>query len=112
MMAANSKTAGRTPRTAALALLAACAMTGLAAPPEKSGPPTPLPDRVVEAWKKAPAKVGWLRADTFGSLMFFPETSIPYREGKAGDVPGFDFYPWKESLLAGLPDPGAAFGLE
>jgi internalin A len=59
------------------------------------------------AWREAGAEVGWMRADKFGELQFLPEN-----KDMAGDLPAFKFSTWKDGLLAKLPAPAAAFGLD
>src|SRR5262245_19804189 len=85
-----------------------------ARPPEgnasKQGPdaaPTELPPEVVAAWQKAGARVGCVRVEVFGDLRFLPE-----KAGKAGEVPAFQFSPWKGGVLAKLPAPAVPFGLD
>jgi internalin A len=79
---------------------------------EKKDPPKPLPEEIVTAWKKAGAEVGWMRVDNFDLLK-------PQTEGVPGDLPAFGFsdrafmgLPWEEGMLAKLPAPAAAFGLD
>ena len=98
---------------AAIALLATCGLRGSAAPPAaKNDASAPLPKEIVEAWTKAGAEVGWTRVGDFQWLPFLHK-----EEGMAGDLPVFQFpaeppSPWKEGLLARLPAPAAAFGLD
>jgi hypothetical protein len=74
--------------------------------------PGPLPPEVVKAWGDAGARAGWMRDVP-------PETGVyrfwePWREkGEAGSVPAFRF-PERNAggVLAKLPDPGIAFGLD
>jgi hypothetical protein len=100
--------AGAARGSAALGTLALGVLGGFAGPPpEKQGPPKPLPKEVVKVWKAAGAKVGWMRVDPFDFLLF-----LPSKEGKAGDLPAFRFPSWKEGVLAKLPAPEAAFGLD
>src|SRR5438093_6762019 len=91
---------------AALAVLSACGLrAGAEQPPAKDGPPEPLPETIVTAWKNAGAEVGWMRF--MGILQF-----VPAEQGKPGDLPAFRFSPWRRGLLADLPDPGRAFALD
>ena len=93
---------------AALLLLASAANTSRAGdPPAKTGPPKPLPENIVSAWKQAGAQIGWMRLDPFGDLRFVQD-----KEGKPGDVPAFRFVPWQEGRLPKLPAPAPAFGLD
>src|SRR5438132_7315058 len=90
---------------AALAMLAVCALSGTAGPaPGKKGPRVALPAEIVTAWKKAGAEVGWMREGTFAF--------VPEKEGVDGDLPAFRFSLLKKGLLAKLPAPAAAFGLD
>ena len=91
----------------ALALLGALG-TGVHAgpPPGKNDPPKPLPMEIVKAWKEAGARVGWMRRHEFGYLVFLSE-----KEARAGDLPSFQFFVWKEGVLPKLPSPPVAFGL-
>src|SRR5207302_1611703 len=68
------------------------------------GPRVALPAEIVTAWKKAGAEVGWMREGTFAF--------VPEKEGVDGDLPAFRFSLLKKGLLAKLPAPAAAFGLD
>jgi hypothetical protein len=94
---------------AALVLLATCGLGGVAAAPApaKRDAAKPLPEKIVAAWQKAGAQVGWMRVDTFVRIRFRSE-----KEGVAGDLPAFRFSPSKAGVLARLPAPAAAFGLD
>src|SRR5262245_564900 len=85
------------PALAVLVILATGAGIGQADAPE---PPKPLPEKIVAAWKKAGATVGWARPTTIGFLRFAVE-----KESKPGDVPAFRFNRWPEGGLAKLPAP-------
>ena len=71
----------------------------------KDGPPEPLPEPIVAAWKNAGAEVGWMR---FLYILQF----VPAGQGEPGDLPAFRFSPWRHGLLAKLADPGRAFALD
>src|SRR5262249_6602542 len=73
--------------------------------PGQQDPPRPLPPEIVKAWTDAGARVGWMRRTIWGYDQF-------QEQGEAGAVPAFGLSPWKEGVLAKLPDPGAAFGLD
>jgi hypothetical protein len=93
---------------AVLALLTTYGFSGVtAAPPAKKNPPRPLPKKIVAAWKKAGAQVGWMRVGKFNGIEFLPE-----KEGVAGDLPALKFSRWKAGVLARLPGPAAPFGLD
>jgi hypothetical protein len=79
----------------------------LAALPWAKLPPAKLPPELVAAWQKAGARVGWMRVSEFGTPMFLRDEA-----GKAGDVPAFQFRPWKRGVLANLLAPGVPFGLD
>jgi len=74
--------------------------------PAKKDLPEPLPKELVEAWKRAGADVGWMRANGFGLLKLVPE-----KERAAGDLPAFSFSDWKNGVVPNLPAPAPAFGL-
>ncbi|MCI0376475.1 MAG: hypothetical protein L0215_02590 [Gemmataceae bacterium] len=78
-----------------------------------SDPPQPLPKEIVEAWKEAGAKVGWLRAKDVGfrSRQFVFHEFDPEQPAAAGDVPAFHLVRWQTGQLAKLPAPMTAFGL-
>src|SRR5437867_10469925 len=82
------------------------ALEGLIHETGKKEPPKPLPKALVEAWTELGANVCWLRVDELGYVKV-----IPQKEGKPGDLPGFNFVRWQEGWLAKLPAPDAAFGL-
>src|SRR6266568_2523576 len=74
----------------AFTILAWCCVTALADSPfTKNDPPQPLPQHIVEAWKKAGAEVGWMRVSDFGSVSFVAFASND--SGQPGDVPAFRF---------------------
>ena len=65
-----------------------------------------LPAELVAAWKKAGARVGWMSADQL--VLKFREGA----EGKKGEVPAFRFPRWTAGVVAKLPQPQTAFGLD
>jgi hypothetical protein len=77
-----------------------------------NGRPEPLPPKIVAAWKEAGAEVGWMRE----SALDMPEKAgpefVPEKEGTSGDVPAFRFPELRKGVLATLPAPPAAFGLD
>ena len=75
----------------------------------KTDPPKPLPEKIVTAWEKAGAEVGWLRVDHDAYSWFVRE-----QVGKPGDVPAFCFSSivWQRGLLAKLPPRRRRSGLE
>src|SRR5262245_57180396 len=73
--------------------------------PGQKDPRRPLPPEIVKAWTDAGARVGWMKRTMWGYDQF-------QKQGEAGAVPAFQFFPWKEGVLAKLPNPGAAFGLD
>src|SRR5262249_17422020 len=68
----------------------------------------PLPKMIVDAWTKAGVEPGWVRFGPGGHDGF----SDPPFGPRAGDIPGFIFFPWREGVLAKLPPPQEPFGLE
>jgi hypothetical protein len=83
-------------------------------PSNRVGPakaPRPLPEAVVDAWRKAGAQVGWMGwnevpGDEYAMLAFRFGG-----EGKAGEVPAFRFLAWpKAETLRKLPVPQSGFG--
>src|SRR6516162_4261566 len=94
----------------AFAVFAVCGFGILADPPSaKKDPRKHLPPEIVAAWKKAGAEVGWMPVDEFRMTLFRPANA-----GVAGDLPAMSFsYPsYKEGVLANLPIPADAFGLD
>ena len=85
--------------TVALAL-GLCSAIGRA--DEKQDGPKPLPPEIVKAWTDAGARVGWM--DRF---MHFHEG-----QGEKGEAPAFRFDGWTAGIVAKLPSPQAAFGLD
>src|SRR4051794_33626042 len=89
------------------ALLGLAALLGLQsqgqAQQKQPAAPQSLPDKIVKAWTAADAKVGWLRAQKSGFLEFVSD-----KESKPGDVPAFRISPWREGVIAKLPDAGVA----
>ena len=75
----------------------------------------PLPEGVVQAWEAAGLKLGWMRVTEWG-----PEFVSGKRDRRLGGVwalpvyhvPAFRVYRWQEGMLARLPAPGRAFGLD
>jgi internalin A len=65
-----------------------------------------LPAELVAEWKKAGAKVGWMsdKVDLYNFHAF--------AEGKKGELPGFILSVWKSGVVAKLPQPQMAFGLD
>jgi hypothetical protein len=95
---------------AGLACCGLCVCGGESA--DENDAPKPLPPEIVRAWRDAGAGVGWMK-DTppkpTGGYLYWE----PYREKvEPGAVPAFRFHPDKEGMLATLPDPGVAFGLD
>ena len=88
--------------TVALAL-GLCSAIGRA--DEKQDGPKPLPPEIVKAWTDAGARVGWMPADDR-----FPE--FHEGEGEEGEAPAFRFTRWTAGIVAKLPSPQAAFGLD
>jgi internalin A len=90
---------------AALALLASCGLSALAAPPPKNN----LPEGVVEAWTKAGASYGWIPVHR----LRFREPTPGEPDKMADDLPAFRFMDvGRGGMLARLPVPAAPFGLE
>ena len=69
--------------------------------------PEPLPQDVVEAWQKAGAKLGWMNTDEHARFH-----SRGKDEGQSGEVPSFRFDVWPGRIVAELPQPTQAFGLD
>jgi hypothetical protein len=96
-----------------LAVLASCGLgTATGADPENKDAPKPLPPEIVKAWRDAGADAGWMKdiPAQLGSYKF----AEPWREkGEEGAIPAFRF-PGKnaDGVVARLPDPGTAFGLD
>src|SRR5262249_1527809 len=65
-----------------------------------------LSAEVMKAWKEAGAEVGWMGAN---STLFSTERDI--LRGKR-TLPAFRFPRWREGVIAKLPAPGVAFGLD
>jgi len=86
----------------ALALLAACGPSSYAQ--NETSPD--LPKQIVQAWKKAGARVGWMSVDRYERLEFYSE-----KQDRNGEVPAFRFGVWKAGVLAKLPAPATEFGL-
>jgi hypothetical protein len=79
---------------------------------DKKEAPKPLPPAVVKAWSDAGAEVGWMKdlpPQPTGGYAYWE----PFREkAEPGAMPAFRFHPADEEVLAKLPDPGVAFGLD
>jgi uncharacterized protein (TIGR03067 family) len=80
---------------------------------DKKEAPRPLPPQIVKAWRDAGFEVGWVKdvPPHLGSSWGFWR---PWREkGEAGAIPAFG-HPRRDAggVLAKLPDPGTAFGLD
>ena len=67
-----------------------------------------LPADLIAAWKKAGARVGWMKPDNEWLVLFFCEDA----EGKTGLIPAFRFPEWTAGMVAQLPQPQTAFGLD
>src|SRR5207302_1019475 len=63
-------------------------------------------EEIVKAWKDSGARVGWVRPSSTG---FWKDVGA--EERKAGDLPAFILFDWREGLLAKLPDPARPFAL-
>lgn len=92
-------------RVLVFALALITGQVGFAGEPEKKDPPKPLPDKIVKAWKDAGATVGWMKQEPSGILVFVEEP-------EAGAIPAFRFEKWKDDVVAKLPVPETAFGLD
>src|SRR5271165_5676878 len=81
-------------------------------PATPAGPPKPLPEEIVSAWKAAGAKVGWARVDKMATGAtwneFEPLSFLWEGKGEPGDLPAFRFVRWREGRLAELPAPTSA----
>src|SRR5262245_48619481 len=108
MQACRSTWPGKLPAIGAFAVLAICSVGGVANSATVDKERTqPLQKKIVAAWKKAGAQVGWIhRGQDFGVIQLLPEN-----EGMSGDLPAFEFSSWKPGALDSLPAPQAAFGL-
>jgi hypothetical protein len=82
-------------------------------PGGSSDAPGPLPKEIIDAWKAAGAKVGWLRTKRFGfrSRQFVFHEVDAEQPAAPGDVPAFQLMRWKAGQIGKLPAPTAAFGL-
>ena len=70
--------------------------------------PAPLPQEIVDAWRKAGANVCWLSFDQYGiKPCHFPAV------GQPGDLPAFSFHlnNWTPGVVGQLPSPPRAFGM-
>jgi hypothetical protein len=76
-----------------------------AEPPDRKNLPKPLPDNIIKAWKDAGGTVGWMKVQESGELTFLEKP-------EAGALPAFQFSKWKDGVVAKLPVPEAAFGLD
>ena len=70
----------------------------------------PLPNGVATAWKKAGASVGWLGPKRRDGWWEFNANRGPLDAARS--VPAFKIDGWREGMLAKLPIPGRAFGLD
>jgi hypothetical protein len=68
--------------------------------------PKPLPTKLVAAWEKAGAEVGWTQPDELGFYEFWPS-----QHAVAGEIPAFRFGEWKPGIFETLPQPDDQFGL-
>ena len=69
--------------------------------------PDPLPQKLVDDWEQAMAKVYWVRPADSGVLEFHD-----YQEAKKGDIPTCTYYTdWTPVPFAELPQPDRSFGL-
>jgi internalin A len=98
---------------AGLAVLAGCGpIVFVGATADKQDEPQPLPAETAKAWQDAGAVIGWMKnvPPKSDSYRFW----APWREkAEAGAMPAFRL-PGRNagSVLAKLPDPGTAFGLD
>src|SRR5438093_5981962 len=88
-----------------------CSLLGLMLAAPAAGQPAgdrpqPLSAQVRAAWEKAGAIVGWMGRDGF-ALTIRPGTG----EGKAGEMPAFTFPDGQGDMVATLPVPERAFGV-
>lgn len=67
----------------------------------------PLPAKLVDVWKHAGARVGWMTTGD-GDISHFRGEG----ERQEGDVPAFQFRRWRKGTASKLPRPEGAFGLE
>ena len=87
-------------------------------PPDGDRTAQPLPTDVVSAWEKAGASVGWFGPASTGR--FGPDRRNGYWQFNtqreeldvARSVPTFKIHAWREGMLAKLPAPARAFGLD
>ncbi len=79
-------------------------------PPDTDRTAVPLSPDVVSAWEKAGASVGWLGpARQHGWWQFNANRD---QLEAAHSVPAFKIHTWREGMLAKLPTPARAFGLD
>lgn len=78
---------------------------GFAAQPDNKDLPKPLPENITKAWRDAGATVGWMKQEESGILTFVEKP-------EAGAIPAFRFPKWKDGVVAKLPVPETAFGLD
>src|SRR6516162_5482871 len=94
------------PVVASVTLL--CLYAAAAAVPDRQDKtPKELDPKVVEAWKKAGAKAGWLQPNAFGFWLFFEE-----KPKAANAFPAFRVYNFGSNALAKLPLPTVPFALQ
>jgi hypothetical protein len=90
-----------------LAVLASCGRDVFAgADAGKKEAPEQLPREIVKAWRGIGANVGWMKMDLGDNGPTFQV------EGEIRAMTVFQFSEWKEGVLAKMPDPGVAFGLD
>ena len=75
---------------------------------DKASQMQPLPAELVAAWKEAGARVGWMSSAS--PVLLFREGG----DGKKGEIPAFrvQIREWTPGMLASLPQPQTAFGLD
>ena len=79
---------------AAVTLLCLCAAAGSAQAPKELDP------KVVEAWQKAGAQVGWYGRNQFSYWQFFGE-----KPNAPAALPAFNLGNFKPGVIANLPPP-------
>lgn len=95
---------------AVLWMLAGVCGAPVAAPAPPVRIPRPLRSEIIQAWRDAGARPGWMKdvpPQPTGGYEYWE----PFRDKvEPGAVPAFRFH--REDVLTRLPDPGAAFGLD
>src|SRR5262245_54307095 len=99
-----------------VALVAALVLPGCWRAAESAKPPT-LPEKRVSTWEEAGADAGWLTPGlSVQRRAGSSSASLGFREEKdtaePGEVSGFWMRNWKPGMLANLPVPRHAFGLD